>query len=227
MPTVLIPGANRGLGLEFARQYAADDWKVLATCREPQSADALNALSGNIQVLPLDVSDFLAIETVARILSVEKIDLLLNNAGVIGPHESNFGETNYDAWAEVLRINSQAPLKMAECFVEQVAGSDRKQIVSISSRLGSIAENDDGGQYTYRTSKAALNMVNKSLSIDLADKGITTVVLHPGWAKTDMGGPNAAVEPVDSVTGMRSVIDQLTIAESGQFFSFDGTDIDW
>ncbi len=227
MPTVLITGANRGLGLEFARQYAADGWKVLATCREPQSAVELNAIAGEIQVLPLDVSDFLAIDTVSRILAAEKIDMLLNNAGLIGSHGAAFGESDYEDWAEVFRVNTQAPLKMAECFVEQVANSDKKLIVSLSSRLGSIGENDAGEQYIYRSTKAALNAINKSMSIDLAGRGITAVVLHPGWAQTDMGGPNAAVNPVESVTGMRSVIDKLTPADSGSFFSYDGASIDW
>ena len=227
MPTVLITGSNRGLGLEFARQYAAAGWKVLATCREPQNATELNTVEGDIQVLPLDVSDFLAIDTVSRILSAEKIDLLLNNAGLNGSPAIAFGETDYEDWSEVFRVNTQAPLKMAECFVEQVANSDKKLIVSLSSRLGSISENDEGEQYSYRSSKAALNAVNKSMSVDLAGRGITTAVLHPGWARTDMGGPNAAVDPVDSVTGMRTVIDNLTSADSGRNFSYDGSSIDW
>ena len=227
MPTALITGANRGLGLEFTRQYAADGWKVLATCRDPEAATALKSIKGEIQVLPLDVADFLAIETVSRILAKEKIDLLLNNAGVIGPLQWAFGDTDYNAWAEVFRINTQAPLKMTECFVDQVASSDKKLIVSITSRVGSISSNDSGEQYTYRSSKAALNMVHKSLSIDLAEKGITTAVIHPGWAKTDMGGANATVDPVDSVSGIRKVIDGLNSADSGKFFNYDGAPIDW
>tara|TARA_B100000315_G_scaffold259183_1_gene314103 strand:+ start:1515 stop:2198 length:684 start_codon:yes stop_codon:yes gene_type:complete len=227
MPTVLITGANRGLGLEFARQYAAAGWQVLATCRDPQSATELNAVAGEIQVLPLDVSDFLAIETVSRILHAEKIDLLLNNAGLPGSRAAAFGETDYEDWSEVFRVNTQAPLKMAECFVEQVANSDKKLIVSLTSRLGSIGENTEGEQYIYRSTKAALNAINKSMSVDLAGRGITTVVIHPGWARTDMGGPNAAVDPADSVTGMRSIIDKLTPADAGNIFSYNGSSIDW
>ena len=227
MPTVLITGANRGLGLEFARQYAADGWKVLATCRDPNSATDLNAIEGNIQILPLDVADFLAIETVARILSAEKIDLLLNNAGVHGSRNVAFGTTDYDDWTEVFRINSQAPLKMAECFIEQITSSDKKLIVSISSWLGSMSANEAGEQYTYRSSKAALNAVTKSMSIDLAEKDVTAVVYHPGWARTDMGGANAEVDPVESVNGIRDGINMLTIADSGNFFNYDGTAIDW
>ena len=227
MSTVLITGANRGLGLEFTRQYAAAGWKVLATCRDPQNATELNTIAGEIQVLPLDVTDYLTIETVSRILRAEKIDLLLNNAGLYGSRAVAFGETDYEDWSDVFRVNTQAPLKMAECFVEQVANSDKKLIVSISSRLGSIGENDEGQQYTYRSTKAALNAINKSMSVDLVGRGITTVVLHPGWAQTDMGGPNAAVDPVDSVAGMRSVIDNLTTADTGRNISYDGSSIDW
>jgi NAD(P)-dependent dehydrogenase (short-subunit alcohol dehydrogenase family) len=227
MPTALITGANRGLGLEFTRQYVADGWKVLATCRDPEKATELNSISGEIQVLPLDVSDFLAIETVSRMLAAEKIDLLLNNAGVIGHRPWALGDTDYEIWTEMFRINTQAPLKMTECFVDQVARSDKKLIVSITSRLGSIDANDSGEQYTYRSTKAALNMVHKSISIDLADKGITAVVLHPGWVRTDMGGPNADIDPVDSVSGMRGVIAQLSSADSGKFFSYDGSSVDW
>jgi NAD(P)-dependent dehydrogenase (short-subunit alcohol dehydrogenase family) len=227
MPTVLVTGANRGLGLEFVRQYGADGWKVLATCRDPKTADALNGLEGNIQVLPLDVADFLAIDTIARILSAEKIDLLLNNAGVYGSEKKIFGATNYDDWTEVLRINTQAPLKMAECFVEQIAKSDKKLIVSVSSLLGSISANDSGEQYTYRSSKAALNMVNQCLAVDLAEKGITSIVVSPGWARTDMGGPEAPVDPVDSVAGIHKVIEGVTVDDSGKFFNYDGALIDW
>ncbi len=227
MFTVLITGANRGLGLEFTRQYAAARLKVLATCRDPQNATELNTIAGEIQVLPLDVTDYLTIETVSRILRAEKIDLLLNNAGLYGSRAVAFGETDYEDWSDVFRVNTQAPLKMAECFVEQVANSDKKLIVSISSRLGSIGENDEGQQYTYRSTKAALNAINKSMSVDLVGRGITTVVLHPGWAQTDMGGPNAAIDPVDSVAGMRSVIDNLTTADTGRNISYDGSSINW
>lgn len=227
MPTVLITGANRGLGLEFARQYAADGWKVLATCRDPKAATELNGIKGDIQVLPLDVADFLAIETVARILSKEKIDVLLNNAGVYGSREIAFGKTDYAIWDETFRINTQAPLKLAECFVDQLAASDKKIIVSISSLLGSIDANDSGQQYDYRSSKAALNMISKGLAVDLAERGIASIVVSPGWARTDMGGPDAPNDPVDSVAGIRSVIDGVTLADSGKFFNFDGSAIDW
>jgi NAD(P)-dependent dehydrogenase (short-subunit alcohol dehydrogenase family) len=227
MPTVLITGANRGLGLEFARKYTADGWKVLATCRDPKAATILNAIEGNILVLPLDVADLKAINMLSRKLSAERIDVLINNAGIYGSDKRKFGETEYEDWIEVFRVNTQAPLKMAECFVNQIANSDKKIIVSISSLLGSISANGGGAEYAYRSSKASLNAVNKCLSVDLAEKGITSVVVSPGWARTDMGGPNAAVDPVDSVSGICNIINQLTLEDSGKFYNYNGGSIDW
>ncbi len=227
MPTVFITGANRGLGLEFARQYLAADWRVIATCRNPGTASDLNVLDGNIQVLELDVVDFGAIEKTAEVLHSEKIDVLLNNAGIYGSRTNDFGKTAFEDWNDVFRINTQAPLKIVESFVDHVANSDKKIIISVSSLLGSVAANASGGQYAYRSSKAALNALNKCWSIDLANKNIIAVVASPGWSRTDMGGPNAKVDPVDSVSGIRKVIDGLTLEDSGKFFNFDGIPLDW
>ncbi len=226
MPTVLITGANRGLGLEFARSYAADGWRVHACCRHPEKAKALKAVEGDLLVRKLDVTDGLRVAGLARELADEAIDVLLNNAGVYGPR-SDFGETDFDDWLDMLKINTIAPLRMAERFVEQVARSDRKLIVSISSGMGSIAMNDEGGRYPYRTSKAALNMVVKGLAADLAARGIIAVALSPGWVQTDMGGPNADLTPEESVAGMRAVIDGLTPDDSGRFFNYQSEDRPW
>ena len=227
MSSVLITGANRGLGLEFARQYAADGWRVFACCRDPGRAEALAALDGEISLHRLDVADFERIEALARELEGEPIDLLLNNAGVYGPGKTVFGGVAYGPWAEVMRVNCFAPLKMAESFVDHVAGSGKKLIVSITSQMGSIADNTTGRFYIYRSSKAALNMVMKSLAIDLGPRGITVTVFHPGWVKTDMGGADALLEPADSVSGMRAVIARHTPAGNGGFYGNDGTEIPW
>lgn len=227
MPTVLITGANRGLGLEFVRQYADNNWKVIATCRDPESAKDLYDIQGDKEILPLDVTDFKAIEQTSELLRSEKIDVLLNNAGVYDSDKNGLGKTNFDDWTKMLRINTIAPLKIVESFISQVVSSKRKVIVSISSLLGSLSANDTGGQYAYRSSKSALNSVNKSLSIDLARKGIISIVISPGWARTDMGGPNAAVDPIDSVSGIRRVINNLKPEDSGKFFNYDGSKIDW
>jgi len=226
VPTVLMTGANRGLGLEFARSYATDGWRVHACCRHPEKAKALKAVEGDLVVHKLDVTDGLRVAGLARELADDAIDVLLNNAGVYGPR-SGFGETDFDDWLDVLKINTIAPLRMAERFVEHVARSERKLIVSISSGMGSIAMNDAGGHYPYRASKAALNMVVKGLSADLAARGIIAVALSPGWVQTDMGGSSAELTPEESVAGMRAVIDGLTPADSGRFLNYQGEDRPW
>ncbi|RMD62229.1 MAG: SDR family oxidoreductase [Alphaproteobacteria bacterium] len=230
MPTVLLTGANRGIGLEFARSFAADGWRVIACCRNPDKARDLKALAATapeqISVRRLDVTDGLKVASLARELADVAIDVLLNNAGVYGPR-TGFGETDYDAWLPVFAVNTLAPMRMAERFVEHVARSERRLIVNISSRMGSITENTTGGAYIYRSSKAALNMVGKSLAIDLAERGIAVVAFHPGWVQTDMGGPNAQITVAESVAGMRRLIDRLTIDDSGRFYAYDGREIPW
>lgn len=232
MPTVLITGTNRGIGLEFVRQYAMNGWRVHACCRNPASADALNRLAAQypdrISIHALDVVDHPQIEQLAETLSTESIDLLINNAGVYPPtHGDAFGETDYDAWQYAFAVNTMAPLKMAEAFFRQVARSQIKTIVTITSKMGSIADNRGGGSYIYRSSKAAVNIVMKSLSIDLSGKQITAILLHPGWVKTDMGGPGALISAEQSVAGMRRVIDNLKAEDSGKFYAFDGQIVPW
>ncbi len=227
MPTCLITGANRGLGLEFAKQYAADGWKVIATCRRPEAADDLKALEGDIQVHALDVTDFARIEALAKTLSGEAIDLLVNNAGIYGPRVVPHTSVDYAAWAEVLRANVMAPLKMSAVFEAHVARGKLRKIVALSSLMGSMTDNTSGGSYIYRSSKAALNAVMKSLSADLRGKGISVAMLHPGWVKTDMGGPGGKIEAPESVSGMRQVIDAMTVENSGRFMNYDGMELPW
>jgi NAD(P)-dependent dehydrogenase (short-subunit alcohol dehydrogenase family) len=231
MPTVLITGANRGIGLAFARSFIADGWRVHACCRHPDKAQELRSAAesanAGVGVHRLDVTDGLKVASLARELMDEPIDVLINNAGVMGPRGASLGKTDYDEWLPVFGVNVLGPMRMAERFVEHVAASERKLIINISSRMGSIADNTSGGSYIYRSSKAALNMVSKSLANDLADRGITVVAFHPGWVRTDMGGRNAAITPTESVEGMRDVISRLTPADSGKFLSFDGRELPW
>lgn len=226
MPSVLITGANRGIGLEFARSFAADGWRVYACCRIPEKAKKLKAIEGDVQRHRMDVTDGLQVANLARDLTGVSIDLLINNAGIYGPRDGS-DEIDFDKWGEVFQVNAIAPLRVARRMLEKVARSERKQIVNISSRMGSIGENTSGGQYIYRSSKAALNMVVKSLAVDLAGRGITVVAFHPGWVRTDMGGAGAAITPEASVAGMRRVIHGLTTADSGKFFNYDGSEIPW
>ena len=188
MPTVLITGANRGIGLQFARQYADAGWRVIATCREPRQAGDLAALTGDLEIAALDVSDHAQIQSVAKSLKREVIDVLVNNAGIHGPRPSRVGGIDYDAWAEVLRINTMGPMKVSEAFVEHIARSEQKKIATITSRMGSMTDNESGGAYPYRSSKAAVNAVMKSLAVDLKPRGVTVVVFSSRMGPDGYGG---------------------------------------
>ncbi|GAB7562655.1 SDR family oxidoreductase [Methylobacillus methanolivorans] len=232
MPTVLITGANRGLGLEFTKQYAEAGWQVLACCRQPESSEALLQLAMQfkelVSVHQLDVGDFQQIDNLAASLADKPIDVLLNNAGIY-PDSPNqvFSEADYAAWMEAFRINGVAPFKVAQAFTPHLQQGTLKKLVNMTSKMGSIADNTSGGSYIYRSSKTALNMISKSLSIELAKDGITTLLLHPGWVLTDMGGPNALINTEQSISGLRKVIDQATIADAGKFYAYDGQEIPW
>jgi len=226
--TVLITGAKRGIGYEFTKQYAEDGWKVLACCRDPATAIALQALTtanANVQIIALDVANFKQIEQVADALKNTPIDLLINNAGVYP--DSSYGDVDMDDWTTAFKINSMAPLKMAEEFQTHLAKSTLKKLATLSSKMGSIDDNTSGGSYIYRSSKTAVNMVMKSLSVDLAPAGISVVTLHPGWVLTDMGGPNALINVNTSVTGLRKVIENLSLRTTGKFVAYDGKEIAW
>lgn len=234
--TVLITGANRGLGLEFARQYLADDWNVIATCRNPATATSLQDLQANyngLQILLLDVSDFAAIDGLASELGGRPIDVLINNAGLFGPKRQadgdlrqSFGHIDYDIWSELLRVNTQAPLKLAEALIGNIAASEQKKIVTISSRIGSIDETEPG-LYAYRSSKAAVNMAMATLAKDVSDKGITVVTFSPGWVRTDMGGPAASLGAEESIAALRRLIAGHLLDDSGAFLDYTGETIPW
>ena len=231
MPSALITGANRGLGFEFARQYVADGWQVYAACRDPASASKLRRLAEDsddkLRILAIDVTDSATVHAAATELDGQAIDLLLNNAGVIGPRGQTIGNIDYEAWADVLSVNTMGPMRVSEAFVEHVASSDRKLIVTLTSGMGSIADNTSGGSVVYRSSKAALNMVMRSLAIDLAPRSITCVVVNPGWVRTDMGGPNATLEPPESISALRRLMATLGPAQSGKFFNHTGREYPW
>ncbi len=232
MPNLLITGANRGIGLEFVRQYIELGWRVFACCRNPDQATLLKQIASmhanSLSLHELDVSDFEQIDRLSTKLANQNIDLLLNNAAVfLDTHANSLGRTDYEAWMYCLRVNSMAPLKMTEAFVNQVRRSTQKKIINITSKMGSIADNSSGGYYLYRSSKTALNMVTRNLSIDLTPHGIMTATLHPGWVQTDMGGPDAPITAESSVAGMRRVITQLTPADSGKFYAYNGKEIAW
>lgn len=226
MPTLLITGANRGIGLALVQSFAKDGWKIHACCRNLEKAKDLKAVSGDVIRHKLDVTDNLKVESLARELADEPIDILVNNAGVYNTREG-FGATEYEAWADMLAVNTLSPLRVVEHFADLVAASDRKLIANMSSRLGSISAAEKGGSYPYRTSKCALNMVTRLLSIDLADRGITTIAMHPGWVKTDMGGDAADITIDQSVRGLRTLLDRAGLNDNGGFFNYDGTALPW
>ena len=232
MQTVLITGATRGLGLEFARQYAREGWRVIATGRSLSAEldEVVQNPDCRVEYYPLEVSDFDNIASLAAQLANDTIDVLINNAGYFGrvpfspdgiAHQQ-FGSVDYADWERTLRINVLAPVKMTECFIGQLARSPRGIIVNLTSILGSTGLNALGGLYGYRVSKAALNAATKSLSIDLRKWGVMAIALHPGWVKTDMGGAGAELEAPESVRAMRSLIAGLRPDQIGPVYAWDG-----
>jgi NAD(P)-dependent dehydrogenase (short-subunit alcohol dehydrogenase family) len=230
MTTVLVTGANRGIGLEFVRQYAADGADVIAACRAPDGAHDLAALArehqGRIKVVPLDVTDAASVALLARRLKGRPIDILISNAGVKGGNRQQFGSLDYYEWAHCLTVNLMGPVRICEALADNVAAGKEKKIVNVSSRMGSIAQAGTGG-YIYRTSKTALNMATRLLALDLQDRGISVITVHPGWVQTDMGGPNATLPPEESVSGLRALIERAASAMSGRFWNYDGEEISW
>jgi NAD(P)-dependent dehydrogenase (short-subunit alcohol dehydrogenase family) len=225
---VLVTGANRGIGLEFVRQYAADSDRVFATARYPERAAELNKIAagsdGRVTVHSLDVTDESEVTELAAALSGERIDILINNAGIDGAMSN--GMPDYAAWAEVFRVNTMAPYRVALAFRPHLKKSKSPRLVNISSRLASIALTR-GHAMDYSASKAALNHLMRALSIRWNKDGIVVVVLSPGWVKTDMGGAGAPLTPRESIAGMRRVIAGLTRADSGRFLGHEGEELPW
>lgn len=217
MPSVLITGANRGLGLEFCRQYRDAGWEAIATAR--QSSPELAALG--VRTEQLDMKDLAAVSSFDP--RVERLDLLIANAGTYGPREAR-SAVEGDEWLETFAVNTVAPYLLAQAVLPQVRASNGK-LIAISTRMGSIADNSSGGFLAYRSSKTALNMAWRTLA--LANRDLTCAVLHPGWAQTRMGGAGAPVTPEQSIGGMRRVIEGLGREGSGEFFDYQGQRVPW
>jgi NAD(P)-dependent dehydrogenase (short-subunit alcohol dehydrogenase family) len=236
MPTALITGANRGLGFEFTRQYLGDGWTVVAACRNPGESESLTDLGHKhsaLQVVEIDVADGESVRRAAEALRNIAVDVLVNNAGVFGPDEGrnndwrqDFGHMDYASWADVFKVNTMGPMRVSEAFVDNVAASEQKKIITLSSGLGSIS-GSTGGYFAYRSSKAAVNMVMATLAAELAPLEIIVALLDPGWCRTDMGGSAADHDPADSVARMKTVIESLTTADSGVFRHHAGGTLPW
>ena len=234
MSTVLITGANRGLGLEFARQYSADGWDVVATSRDPEKSEDLQQLqkkNNKVSLQALDVTSAKSITALAHALGGRAIDLLILNSAIYTRKGNKIGEIDYDAWREANETNLMGAVRVAEALLENVAASKRKQIATISTGMGSMQALNStigvGAVYQYRTSKAALNMAMSILAKELEPRGISVVIFDPGWVQTDMGGPNAALTPEQSIGGMRKVLARNPMDLTGKFVGYDGEARAW
>ncbi len=240
MSTVLLTGANRGLGLEFVRQYAADGWDVLATCRHPEKADALNRYAAEhptVKVASLDVTESTSIEALAERWRDIPVDVLINNAGVLsggastGPATQTdpgqeWGGLDAEAWVRAFRANTVGPALVTEAFLPNVRKSQGRKIVMVSTSMSSLTRGQPGF-IAYRSTKAALNMVMRTLAAEVTSEGLVVVSLHPGWVQTDMGGMEAELRPEESVRRLRRVIEGLTLADSGAFLDNQGGVMPW
>lgn len=240
MPTILITGANRGIGLEFCRQYLADGWEVHACCRNPGGADELMSsgagASGELHLHKMDVGEPEQIEAIATVLKGQPLDVLLNNAGIAdgyghGVYESkddpDIRNYDFDFWEEMLRINTIAPARVTGAFLENIKLGDQKKIINISSGVGSITNIAWAGKYGYCSSKAGLNMATKGMSEWLKPEDIIITPISPGWTRTEMGGPDAMNSIEEAVAGVRSVIAGLTLEDTGRAWNFDGSELPW
>jgi len=234
MSTVLITGANRGLGLEFARQYAAEGWDVIATLRNPDKSEELQQLqkkNRKISLQALDVTSDESVKQLGETLGGKPVDLLVLNSAIYTRNGNKLGELNYTGWRESFETNVLGAIRVVEALIENVAASERKQIAAISTGMGSVQALGStigfGIAYQYRTSKAALNMTMSILAKEVEPRGISVVIFSPGWVQTDMGGANAALTPEQSIGGMRKVLQGNPMELTGKFLGYDGATWQW
>lgn len=222
--TVLITGANRGIGLEYASQFSEKGYTVIGTARNPDSAEELSVIADRVE--QLDVADPASVAALAKRLEGVPIDILINNAGIFERQDTTIDGVDYEMMERTFAVNTLGPLRVTQALLPNLRAGQRKLIVSMSSQLGSI-ENSNGRWYAYRASKSALNQINKIWSAELGPDGFTCVVVHPGWVRTDMGGPNATYSTEESVAGLVNVIAGLDAGDNGRFYDFQGNPIPW
>lgn len=223
MPTTLITGANRGIGLALVREFRKQGHDIIATARDPEKAAELKATGAELHAL--DVAEPASIRALAAALKGRPLDYLINNAGL--GDRAAFGQLDYDRFEELLRVNTVAPLRVLEAFVPNLAAGEAKVAAALSSQLGSIENANAGFSLAYRVSKAGLNMGLRTAANTLAEKGITLLALHPGWVKTDMGGSAAPVEPEGSAAGLYKVITGAGPSTELRFMDFQGKTLPW
>ena len=222
--TVLITGANRGIGLEYARQFAAKGYNVIGTARDPAAATELRAIIERIEAL--DVADAASVAALAKRLDGMAIDILINNAGVGGRDDNDLASIDFEQMQNTFAVNAFGPLRVIQSLMPNLRLGQRKLVIGMSSQLGSI-ERSNGGMYAYRASKTALNQFNKILASELGPQGFVFTVLHPGWVQTEMGGANATLTPQESVRGLVGVIEKLGPDDNGRFYDYQGKTIPW
>jgi len=228
METVVITGANRGIGLGLVQVFLAKEARVIAACRHPAQAQALQTLAKStaLEILPLDVTDEASVTNFIASLAGKPIDILINNAGTLGGEQQSASIMDYDAWAQAFAINTIAPFRLTVGLLANLKQSPRPRVISVSSMMGSLA-GEGAGHYAYRSSKAALNKVMRGLAVDLKPDGVLVCPIHPGWVKTDMGGANAAITVAQSAEGIYKLIDTLTAENSGRFLTWEGEELPW
>ncbi|MDC0073794.1 SDR family oxidoreductase [Alphaproteobacteria bacterium] len=238
MSNIMITGANRGLGLGFAKKFAKNGWNVLAMCRSLDNIDELNELSKkfNVSINYLDVLDYSSIEESAKNLKDVPIDILLNNAGIQGAIPQNYYNIDYDEWVKVFSTNVMSTMKVSQSFINNIEASKKKLIVNVSSGTSSINQkkiitskpsSDKGELYLYRTSKTALNMISRCMAWELMPRGVAVVLLGPGWVRTRLGGPKAKLSIDESINNCYPLINSWTIKNTGSFYLYDGSEIPW
>jgi len=231
MGSLLVLGANRGIGLGLTAEFLERGWRVIATARDPRKADALQSLAGRnrdrLAIHALDVTDDAGVHALAEELAWDSIDLFVHNAGIYGPRMTGPEAVDSQVWMDVLRVNTVAPYQTALAFLPHIARGKGKKMCFLTSRMGSIEDNTSGGSYVYRSSKAGLNAVVKSLAVDLKPRGIVAAMLHPGWVATDMGGEAAPLGVEESTKGLADVMVGLKPEQSGAFLDWSGAAIPW
>ena len=225
MKNILITGANRGIGLKFAEILSANN-NIYATARDITKADDLEKLD-NTELLELDLLDKDSIKSFCSELKDIPLDMIINNAGIFQDEQMEETILDPELWLDEIMINAIGPVVLSQKLKENIMSGNDKKIIFISSQMGSIDDNYSGGYYFYRTSKSALNSAAKSLSIDWKADGISVLMLHPGWVRTDMGGSNAKLDIDTSVRKMLDVINSLDMSKTGAFLNYEGKKLEW